>query len=263
MLTKRDIVKYYIAMFDRIPERESVDFWYKEAVSNEWGETELVDSLLKSAVNVVNSTDSLKILYPQYVDFNDKNVVSVKNVIESVYKSLFDKDFNDDAKGIIDWTIKVITNEITLPKAIVLIENFAEDVYNNKVDLSNYSDEDIKKIKEAVSTYESRVDFAYKVSQVIDNIKVDNNSLEVLSKSVELIHSKIDFQKACEYLEDNLDNVVKSNYETYKEELNDIFITHSEEDSSYSLVDSSENLGFIDMPLYVEDNPEVSGEFLF
>jgi len=49
MLTKRDIVKYYIAMFDRIPERESVDFWYKEAVSNEWGETELVDSLLKSA----------------------------------------------------------------------------------------------------------------------------------------------------------------------------------------------------------------------
>ena len=262
MLTKRDIVKYYIAMFDRIPEKESVDFWYKEAVSNEWSETELVDSLLKSAVNVVNSTDSLKTLYPQYVDFNDKNVISVKNVIESVYKSLFDKDFKDDPEGIIDWTIKVITNEITLPQAIVAIEHFAEDVYNNKVDLSNYSDEDIEKIKEAVNTYESRVDFAYKVSQVIDNIKVDNNFLEVLSKSVELIHLKIDFQEACKYLEDNLNDVVKNNYETYKEELNDIFITHSDENNSYLLVDSSENLGFIDMPLYVEDNPEAHGEFL-
>jgi len=29
MLTKRDIVKYYIAMFDRILEKEYVDFWYK------------------------------------------------------------------------------------------------------------------------------------------------------------------------------------------------------------------------------------------
>jgi len=95
-----------------------------------------------------------------------------------------------------------------------------------------------------VNTYESRVDFAYKVSQVIDNIKVDNNFLEVLSKSVELIHLKIDFQEACKYLEDNLNDVVKNNYETYKEELNDIFITHSDENNSYLLVDSSENLGF-------------------
>jgi len=100
----------------------------------------LVGSLLKSVFNIVNSTDFLKTLYPQYVGFNDKNVISVKNVIESVYKSLFDKDFKDDAEGIIDWTIQIITNEIILPKDIVAIEHFAEDVYNNKVNLSNYLD---------------------------------------------------------------------------------------------------------------------------
>ena len=161
MLSKRDVVKYYIAMFNRIPEKEAVDRWYSIAIKNKWDEKELVNALFNAAINVVNSNEDLQTLYPQYVNFNSNDSIAVKKVIESVYKSLFDKDYKDDPNGIDNWTKQIVNKNIDLADAIVTIEHFAEDVYNNKIDLAKfYTEDEIKSIKEAVQTFESRVEFA-------------------------------------------------------------------------------------------------------
>ena len=262
-MNKRDIIKYYIALFDRIPEKEAVDNWYNEAIHNKWGETELTAALLNAAVAVINIAPSLKEIYPQYENLNTKDFDSVKKVIISVYKALFDKDYSDDPQGIDEWSEKIVNNKITLPDAIVAIEHFAEDVYNNKIDLkkAGYSDEEIGKIHEAVDTYESRVDFAEKVSNIIDEIKVNNDSLSLLEQAIFMIHSKEDYDKACHFLEENLSHIV---FDTEKVESNldsGCFFTKDDSNNAEFLLDSSENLGYIDLPDYykaaIEDNMDI------
>jgi len=256
-MEKRDIVKYYIALFDRIPEKEAVDNWYSEAIENKWGEAELTSALLNAAVSVVNSVDSLQEVYPQYVNFNEKDFNSVRNVIESVYKSLFDKSYEDDKEGIDNWTKKVVDGKISLSQAIVEIEHFTEAVYNGKVDLKSvgYSDEEIVSIQKAVDTFESRVEFADKISDIIKTVKVDNNSLSSLEEAIFLVHSKEDYAKACEFLEDNIFKIVPSNEaEVIKNELASIYVC--EDNHNDSLLDTTENLGYIDLPSHIEPSIE-------
>lgn len=260
MITKRDVVKYYIAMFDRIPEKEAVDHWYSEAIKNNWSEKDFVSNLFNTAVSVVNNNKSIQDIYPQYVNFNNKDLHSVISVIEGIYKSLFDKSFKDDPDGIVNWTIKIISNQTDMADAIISIEHFAENVHDGKIDLKqlNYSDEDIKKVEEAVNTYYSRVNFAYEASEVIDKIKVNDDSLKILQDSVNMIHSSEDYIQAVEFLEKNIEKVVAENkIDVVSNELNTIFINkESDEDKHNSLIESGENLGFIDLPLiepHVED----------
>jgi tetratricopeptide (TPR) repeat protein len=253
MITKKDIVKYYIAMFDRIPEKESIDNWYNVAITQEWQEKDLVSSLFTTAVDNVNNNADLANLYPQYKDFDSKSLHSVISVIENVYKSLFDKTLKDDPNGIVNWSIKIIINDMSISDAIMSIEHYAEDVYNGKVNLkdSDYSDEEINHIETAVNIYEDRVEFASKVSNVIDNIKNDDDSFKLLQDGINMVHSKDDYDKAISFLENNIDKIVPENEsDDIANKLKNIFIVQNDNKDLNSLLESSENLGFIDLPNY-------------
>ncbi len=260
MITKKDIVKYYIAMFDRIPEKEAVESWYNQAIENDLDESKLASALFNAAVNVVNSNDSLKEIYPQYVNFNENNLLSIMQVIESVYKSLFNKDLNDDYNGILHWSVEIYNKKITLPDAIVSIEHFTDDVYHHKIDLNElgYSQEETQEINNDVNTFENRVDFAYKLSNVIENIKIDNKSLKILEESVSIVHTQEDYKKACEFLEENLDNVLAdtSNIPIVIEEINNLCENDNSDDMNY-LLDIGENISFIDLPMQSSDANQI------
>jgi hypothetical protein len=268
MITKKDIVKYYIAMFDRIPEKEAVEHWYNQAVEYKWDEKDLVSSLFNTAVDIVNKDKSIQKIYPQYVDFNAKDLHSVINVVESIYKSLFDKSFSDDPDGIVNWTIKIITGETDIADAIISIEHFAEDVYDKKIDLKKlgYSDKDIEKIKNSVDIYHYRVDFAFKVSEALDKIKVNDDSLKLLQESVYMIHSSNDYIKADNFLEENLSKIVPADeINSVLNELNHIFINNDSHHNTdvNSLLESGENLGFIDLPMITPNLEEISDIHFF
>jgi hypothetical protein len=133
------------------------------------------------------------------------------------------------------------------------IEHYAEDVYNGKVNLkdSDYSDEEINHIETAVNIYEDRVEFASKVSNVIDNIKNDDDSFKLLQDGINMVHSKDDYDKAISFLEDNIDKIVPENEsDDIANKLENIFIVQNDNKDLDSLLESSENLGFIDLPDY-------------
>ena len=65
--------------------------------------SELANNMLEAAVNVVNSSDEYKEIYPQYANFDINNDNKIREVVESVYKTLFGKTYEDDPDGIDGW----------------------------------------------------------------------------------------------------------------------------------------------------------------
>ena len=247
MINKRDIVKYYIAMFDRIPDKQSVDDWYNNAIENNWDEKQLVSSLLNAAVDVVNSDNGLKTLYPQYINYKSDDSLSVRKVIESVYKSLFDKDYQKDPNGIDHWVNQIIDKKMDISDAIVNIEHFTEDVYTNKINLNdfNYTKSEITQLDQSVETFESRVKYADIVYPIVNN--TDTDKIRFLQEDINLVHSSEDFSNAYDLLITNIyDNTSAENIEAVKENLEHI------SNSSLDSISNEENLGFIDLPSYYE-----------
>ena len=247
MINKRDIVKYYIAMFDRIPDQQSVNNWYSNAIENNWDEKQLVSSLLNAAVGVVNSDDGLKTLYPQYIDYKSDDASSVRKIIESVYKSLFDKDYQKDPSGIDHWVNQVIDKKIDISDAIVNIEHFTEDVYTNKINLNkfNYTKDEVQQLNQAVETFESRVEYANIVYPIVNS--ADTDKIKFMQDDINLIHSSKDFSNAYDLLITNIyNNTSDENIEIIKENLEHI------SNSSVDSISNEENLGFIDLPSYYQ-----------
>lgn len=253
MITKRDIVKYYIAMFDRIPEEKAVNDWYDNSIKNNWDEKQLVSALFNAAVEVVNSNEELKKIYPQYVNYNNNDASSARKVIESIYKALFDKDYKEDPNGINFWVNQIINKKMNISDAIVNIEHFTEEVYNNKINLDtlNYSKTDIEHLKYAVETFESRVEYANIVYPVLNNINFDK--IKLLQEDINSIHSSKDFYNAYELLITNIyNNQTNEVMENIEKNLENI------SDSSIISINNEENLGFIDLPGHYEHSIEES-----
>jgi len=162
-ITKDDVIKLYVAMFNRAPEGEGVTSWYNEAVKQGWGLAELAQSMLAAAVQVVKGNPDYESIYPQYanLDLNNLTADNVRPVIETVYKILFNKDYNTDPEGIDTWVNNVVENGQPLGEAIASIILAAEQIYNdpnadpeakkaaeafmNKVEVAKYASEKIIK----------------------------------------------------------------------------------------------------------------------
>ncbi len=147
--TATDIAKLYIAMFDRAPEKEGLDYWVNEANSGK--------SLAEIANEMAAAAKAYPDAYPQYANYDPTNPDSVKAVIEEVYKTLFNKDYTADPEGIDYWVNEITSGNMDLGTAVVTLEKAAEEYLNsddpaakaaaeafmNKVEVALYTAENI------------------------------------------------------------------------------------------------------------------------
>ncbi|BAF70505.1 zinc-dependent metalloprotease [Nitratiruptor sp. SB155-2] len=126
------VIKLYIALFDRAPEKEGVHNWYEAAIVNGWDEGQIAQNMIYAAQEVVNSNPDYLTIYPQYahVDTNDPN--AVRSIIESVYVSLFDKTYQDDPKGIDGWVGAVLEGQ-NIGNIIASIIYVADGIANGTI----------------------------------------------------------------------------------------------------------------------------------
>jgi len=87
-------------MFSRAPEGEGLENWYKAAIENNWTETQLAESMLRAAEQVVSSNEEYEKIYPQYVDVNPQDPESVRKIITTVYENVLGKGYDEDPEGI-------------------------------------------------------------------------------------------------------------------------------------------------------------------
>lgn len=194
-ITKDDVIKLYVAMFNRAPEGDGVNAWYVAAIENNWGLAELAQSMLNAAVQVVKGNATYESIYPQYANLDLTNLTAdtVRPVIETVYKILFNKDYTVDPEGIDGWVNNVVQNGQPLGNAIASIVLAAEQIYNDP----NYPDPDAKK---AATAFVNKIEVAKyvadnfpkfdgdfkKFQQFIKPVTDDPNSIQAAKDYIDL-----------------------------------------------------------------------------
>ena len=105
--------------------------------------SELANNMLEAAVNVVNSSDEYKEIYPQYANFDINNDNKIREVVESVYKTLFGKTYEDDPDGIDGWveSIKITHNFGSVVSSLIN----AADEYISMENTGELNDDNIVK----------------------------------------------------------------------------------------------------------------------
>jgi len=196
-VTKEDVIKLYVAMFQRAPEANGVDYWYQTAQSKGWGVAELADNMIYAAVQYIRKNPSYKSIYPAYANLDLGNLTreSVRAVINEVYKILFNKDYRVDPEGIDYWVSNVIDRGISLGRTIAAILTAAEE----------YLDSENPEARAAAETFANRVEvatyFAENVTkftgdfkiyrQIIANVTNDLNTVEAAKQKIELIKKSL------------------------------------------------------------------------
>lgn len=146
MNEKDFIYKLYIALFQRAPEKDGIDYWYKELVKNDFNYASVADMMIAAAANYPE--------YAQYQNINLNDKTTIKPIIENIYKTLFNKSSADDAAGIDYWverTIKykhlglTVTNIIKAADEIANKQVQADEktydyaiAFKNKIDVASY-----------------------------------------------------------------------------------------------------------------------------
>ena len=125
--------------------------------------SELANNMLEAAVNVVNSSDEYKEIYPQYADFDINSEDKVREVVESIYKTLFNKTYDDDQQGIDGW-VENIKSTHNVGNVVNSLIN-AADEYASMENAGELKDDNIVK---SVLSYEYKLTIALKFSQFIE-----------------------------------------------------------------------------------------------
>ena len=167
-LSREDVAKLYIAMFDRAPEKEGLDNWYQAAQANNWGVAELANSMIAAAQQVVASDPTYQNFYPQYVnvDLHDPN--SVRDIISTVYEILFNKTYQDDPGGIDGWVNNVVNNGQPLGEAIASIIIVADQIAAGAIPV------DAKTLK-AAQAFENKVQVALYSADTLPSADIDGD----------------------------------------------------------------------------------------
>lgn len=210
-IIKEDIVKLYIAMFQRIPSKSEIDYWYSSANNNglikgdNLDVIKLSDTMADAAKNAVQQYN-LEDLYPQYANYDPHNEESVKSVINSVYKTIFNKDETQDPDGVQYWTNQIVKNGESLGEVIVSMENAAKDIEENPDKYKNsFSPEELENALKAVDAFNSKVEAAEKASDILTNVKIDSTTLKDLQNLVKEVNDNSTEQVVLSYIEDNKD----------------------------------------------------------
>jgi hypothetical protein len=118
-------------MFNRAPEGQGLNYWYYQALENGWDMSQLANAMLDGAKSYVQSDPTAAEIYPQYANLDTTNPDSVKAVIDTVYKILFNKDSSTDPEGVQHWVDDVVNNGVSLGETIANIVKAAEDYLNS------------------------------------------------------------------------------------------------------------------------------------
>ena len=157
-ISKTDIAKLYIAMFDRAPDGEGLNYWYNEALSGK--SLEQIANEMAGAAKKLYPDD-----YPQYGNYDPSDADSVKAVIDSVYQVLFNKDSSTDPEGVNHWVEDITSGRMDLGTAIVTLEKAAEEYLNS----------DDEAAKAAAQTFVNRADVAVYSAEEIQKADVDGD----------------------------------------------------------------------------------------
>jgi len=187
-ITKTDIAKLYIGIFDRMPDGESLENYYNIAVNQ--SEEAAVESMIEHAKAYPD-------LYPDIARFNPANAESVEAVINDIYKIVFNKDKTIDPDGIKYWTNEIVNGNMTLSQALVTIKNAAAQyltsdnyadkaaaqAFENKAEVALYTAE---KYKSDDLNEDGKVDYS-KFKNIIELITHDELSVKTAKKAVDNI----------------------------------------------------------------------------
>ena len=223
MITKDQVTKLYIAMFQRAPSESEVDYWYNTAEQNNLDTIGLANTMLQAAKDATHMF-GLENLYPQYANYDPNNPDSIKNIVDTVYQTLFNKDAAIDPEGVQYWTNEVVENGKSLGEVVVAMEKAAEDIAAHP---EKYEDKfDPQTLEEAVNAakaFEAKVEAAKEIATEIKNVKTDSQSLEELKNVIKQIHSHNDIEK------------IKNEVDILKEKVEDLshMINHDNNHGDY------------------------------
>ena len=133
MIDRKDVAKLYVAMFNRMPEGQGLDYWYNTANQQNWDLSTLAENMIYALVVGAANDPELAQNYPQYIGLDVRNPSQdqAKQVIETVYKILFNKDYNTDPEGIDYWVSNIMNGVKTLGSSIADIIYAAEQLAND------------------------------------------------------------------------------------------------------------------------------------
>lgn len=133
-LTVDQVVKLYVAMFQRAPEQQGLNFWYNAAYSGNWDEAKLATEMFKVAVQAVNQNVlTYGSIYPAYVgiDPSSLTLAQATAIVDQMYKVLFNKDKTVDPNGVNFWATAIANNPSNIGKVISDMIAAAESLVNS------------------------------------------------------------------------------------------------------------------------------------
>lgn len=243
---RENIIKLYIAMFQRIPSKEEIDYWYSSAdkngliKDNKLNVVKLANTMIDAAINSVKMYH-LEDIYPQYVDYNPDNIDSVKNVINSIYQTIFNKNYIQDPAGVQYWTDKIIKDGNSLGKVVVTMENVAEDLKNNPDKYKNiFTPEELQEALKAVDAFNLKVQAVEKISEDLPNVKIDSKTLDTLQNLIKDIYNDNSEEQVIIYIEEHKSEFINGD---------DYILQHDNNDNIHIDIPQIPSLG--------EDNSEL------
>ncbi|NPA55480.1 MAG: hypothetical protein GXO40_03870 [Epsilonproteobacteria bacterium] len=212
MIDRDKIIELYVAMFQRAPSKAEVDYWYNDSITHQYSQTQLAENMVNGAIYATKAYD-LGDLYPDYANLDLNNYDSIKNVIESVYKTLFDKSYESDPQGIDYWAHTVYDHTKTLGEAILDIVNVALDIPQHP-DMwqqyyldHGYSQDYFNDALKAAQTYTNRVQASKEIADSVDSIDTDDSTrLKEDVQTMQAVVSKIKTQDDIQALKTQLDS---------------------------------------------------------
>lgn len=179
-----DVVKLYVALFDRAPEKEGFEGWYKATLLNDWDRAKLAQSMIAAAQEYLKAHPEDRDIYPQYVDLDERDFSKVQAVITKVYEILFNKSYSDDPEGIDTWTQSVVDGE-PLGNVIASIVTVADEIAAGNIPAD-------QKTLEAAQAFENKVSVSKYAIEKFDTFNGDFYFFQNIIKEVDASSSSIE-----------------------------------------------------------------------
>ena len=198
MVSREGIVALYISLFGRAPEGEGLYAWYTLANQNNLSMEDVANKMIEAAQQVVNSDEQYKQIYPQYINVNPSDYNSVKAIIETIYKNIFNKTYDDDPTGIDTWVNSVINGEMSLGSATANIiyaalnTDWSNDpeaykaykTFVNRIDVSLFVADNIKKFNGDFNQFKS---FLEDVNDSLESVNLKKEEIIMLKDEINFL----------------------------------------------------------------------------
>jgi predicted nucleic acid-binding Zn-ribbon protein len=215
-MIKDQVTELYIAMFQRAPSESEIDYWYNSAQTNGLDIIGLADTMVNAAKDATHMF-GLEDLYPQYANYDPSNPDSVKDIINSVYSTIFNKDASQDPDGVNYWTNEVLNGK-SVGEVIVGIEDAAKEIAENPDKYKDSFDENtLNQAVNAAHAFKAKVGAANEIATKISNVKTDAQSLQEMQKLIKDVKSDDDINKVVNEADSIKDKIVET-----KDDIKDI-----------------------------------------